>query len=84
MKTQEEIEELADKYSALGQGAGLTYREAKLENIAYRRGYEQCQEDMAEEIVQLKKSIQKAVDLMCEADEEIANLKEQLLGFQNP
>jgi len=78
MKTQEEIEELADKYSALGQGAGLTYREAKLENIAYRRGYEQCQEDMAEEIVQLKKSIQKAVDLMCEADEEIANLKEQL------
>jgi hypothetical protein len=84
VKTQEEIEELADKYSALGQGAGLTYREAKLENIAYRRGYEQCQEDMAEEIVQLKKSIQKAVDLMCEADEEIANLKEQLLGFQNP
>jgi len=48
MKTQEEIEELADKYSALGQGAGLTYREAKLENIAYRRGYEQCQEDMAD------------------------------------
>lgn len=48
MKTQEEIEQLADKYSALGQGAGLTYREGKLENIAYRRGYEQCQEDNAE------------------------------------
>ena len=46
MKTKEEIEQLADKYSALGQNAGLTHREYTLENIAYRRGYEQCQNDM--------------------------------------
>ena len=84
MKTQEEIEELADKYSALGQGAGLTYREAKLENIAYRRGYEQCQEDMADEMVRLKNAVQLSVDLLCEADEEIANLKEQLARLPKP
>ena len=84
MKTQEEIEELADKYSALGQGAGLTYREGKLENIAYRRGYEQCQQDVADEMVRLKNAVQLSVDLLCEADEEIALLKEQLIGFQNP
>ena len=34
--------------------------------------------EMAEEVSKLKKSIQKAVDLMCEADDEIALLKEQL------
>ena len=48
MKTQEEIEQLAEKYSSLGQNAGLTHREYTLEKIAYCRGYEQCQEDIAE------------------------------------
>jgi hypothetical protein len=55
MKTKEEIEQLADRYSAIGQGAGLTHREYTLENIAYRRGYEQCQEDTEQEINRLKK-----------------------------
>lgn len=43
-----------------------------------------CQEDMADEMVKLKNAVQLSVDLLCEADEEIALLKEQLLGFQNP
>ena len=48
MRSKEEIEQLANKYSSLGQAAGLSNREYTLENIAYRRGYEQCQEDMAD------------------------------------
>jgi hypothetical protein len=48
IRSKEEIEQLANKYSSLGQAAGLTHREYTLENIAYRRGYEQCQEDMLE------------------------------------
>jgi len=48
IRSKEEIEQLANKYSSLGQAAGLTHREYTLENIAYRRGYEQCQEDMAD------------------------------------
>jgi hypothetical protein len=48
IRSKEEIEQLANKYSSLGQAAGLTHREYTLENIAYRRGYEQYQEDMLE------------------------------------
>jgi flagellar biosynthesis/type III secretory pathway protein FliH len=84
MKSKEEIEQLAKKSNA---ERGIDSAKSMLEReyvLGYTNAYTQCQEDMAEEIVQLKKSIQKAVDLMCEADEEIANLKEQLLGFQNP
>jgi hypothetical protein len=47
MKTQEEIEQLAKEYSDIGKEAGLTYKEYTLENIAYKKGYTQCQEDMA-------------------------------------
>jgi predicted KAP-like P-loop ATPase len=50
MKTKEEIEQLAEKYSSIGMNAGLTHREYTLERIAYCRGYEQCQEDMAKEL----------------------------------
>jgi hypothetical protein len=53
MKSKEEIEQLANKYSSLGQAAGLSNREYTLENIAYRRGYEQCQEDMADNFLSL-------------------------------
>jgi len=53
MKTQEEIEQIAEKYSSLGQNAGLTHREYTLEKIAYCRGYEQCQEDMTDNFLSL-------------------------------
>ncbi len=59
MRSKEEIEQLANKYSSLGQAAGLSNREYTLENIAYRRGYEQCQEDMADEIKKLNEIINK-------------------------
>jgi hypothetical protein len=78
MKTKEEIDELYRKlYSISIDG------EDNLHYYSFVDGYTKCQEDMSEEITQLKKSIQKAVDLMCEADEEIANLKEQLLNKQD-
>jgi len=57
MRSKEEIEQLANKYSSLGQAAGLSNREYTLENIAYRRGYEQCQEDMADEIQSLNMKV---------------------------
>jgi hypothetical protein len=54
MKNKEEIEKLANKYSSLGQAAGLSNREYTLENIAYRRGYEQCQQDMADKWISVE------------------------------
>jgi hypothetical protein len=74
MKTKEEIENLANKYSAIGQGAGLTHREYTLENIAYRSGYEQCQEDMVDEIIKLKEKL-KLIEYI--ADEMTKDLIEQ-------
>jgi hypothetical protein len=69
MKSKEEIELLAEKH----------YTQITLsERTAFKLGYSQCQEDMVDEIANLKKSVQKAVDIMCEADEEIILLKEQL------
>jgi hypothetical protein len=50
MKTQEEIEQLAKEYSDIGKEAGLTYKEYTLENIAYIKGYTQCQEDMQKDV----------------------------------
>lgn len=50
MKTQQEIKQLAEKYSSIGMNAGLSNREYTLEKIAYVRGYEQCQEDMQKDI----------------------------------
>ena len=69
MKTKEEIEQLFKKWCN---------NVSSSERLAYIDGYTQCQEDMADEIAKLKKSVQKAVDIMCEADEEITLLKEQL------
>lgn len=46
MKTQQEIEQLANEYSNIGKEAGFTRKEYTLENIAYKKGYTQCQEDM--------------------------------------
>ena len=48
MKTKEEIEQLAKEYSDIGKEAGFTRKEYTLENIAYKKGYNQCQEDMAD------------------------------------
>jgi archaellum component FlaC len=80
MKSKEEIEQLI--YGCFGKKEwDNVSNNAKLSLI---ETYTQCQEDMADEITQLKKSIQKAVDLMCEADEEIANLKEQLARLPKP
>jgi hypothetical protein len=84
MKSKEEIEQLAKQSNV---ERGIDSAKSMLEReyvLGYTTAYTQCQKDMADEISQLKKSIQKSVDLMCEADEEIADLKEQLLGFQNP
>jgi hypothetical protein len=65
MRSKEEIEQLANKYSSLGQAAGLSNREYTLENIAYRRGYEQCQEDMADKKYTKKDMIDFAFDTYC-------------------
>ncbi len=48
MKTQQEIEQLANEYSDIGKEAGFTRKEYTLENIAYKKGYAQCQQDMYE------------------------------------
>jgi hypothetical protein len=48
MKSKEEIEQLAKEYSDIGKEAGFTRKEYTLENIAYKKGYTQCQEDMAD------------------------------------
>ena len=74
MKSKEEIE-----YAA----ANLANPNA-CKTTNWIEGYTQCQEDMADEMVRLKNTVQLSVDLLCEADEEIALLKKQLLGFQNP
>ena len=46
MKTQQEIEQLANEYSDIGKEAGFTRKEYTLENIAYKKGYAQCQQDI--------------------------------------
>ena len=45
MKTQEEIEQLADEY--IKDGIYLSDSEKQQTEIAYMSGYNQCQEDMA-------------------------------------
>ena len=65
MKTQEEIEQLAEKH----------YTQITLsQRTAFKLGYTQCQEDMADEIHELKKQIQKAVDIIAEEDEKTTRL----------
>ena len=49
MKSKEEIEKLAKEYSDIGKEAGFTRKEYTLENIAYKKGYTQCQEDMVKD-----------------------------------
>jgi len=51
MKSKEEIEQLANQYSAIGKEAGLTHMEYTLEKIGYTNGYTQCQEDVAKESI---------------------------------
>lgn len=46
MKTQEEIEQLAELY--VWGGVYLTEQEKQQTEIAYMSGYTQCQEDMAD------------------------------------
>ena len=46
MKTQEEIEQLAEQY--VWGGVYLTEQEKQQTEIAYMSGYTQCQEDMAD------------------------------------
>lgn len=46
MKTQEEIEKLAEQY--VWGGVYLTEQEKQQTEIAYMSGYTQCQEDMAD------------------------------------
>jgi hypothetical protein len=53
MKSKEEIEQLANEYSAIGKEAGLTHMEYTLEKIGYTNGYTQCQEDISQEIQSL-------------------------------
>jgi hypothetical protein len=48
MKTQEEIEKLAELY--VWGGIYLTETEKQQTEIAYMSGYKQCQEDMANKI----------------------------------
>jgi hypothetical protein len=55
MKSKEEIEQLANEYSAIGKEAGLTHMEYTLEKIGYTNGYTQCQEDMADYIFKVAK-----------------------------
>ena len=57
MKTQEEIEQLANEYSNIGKEAGLTHKEYTLENIAYKKGYARCQEDMVKELYEFGKLV---------------------------
>ena len=67
MKTQKEIEQLAKEYSDIGKEAGLTYKEYTLENIAYIKGYTQCQQDMADKKY-TEQDLRKAIELARETE----------------
>jgi hypothetical protein len=56
MKTQEEIEQLAEKEYPIKEDI---YRDLWSENKAFIKGYTQCQEEMAKELEQLREDIRK-------------------------
>ena len=58
MKTQEEIEQLAEQYTQ--DGIYLSDSEKQQTEIAYMTGYIQCQEDMAKELVEIRDQILKS------------------------
>ena len=59
MKSKEEIEQLAELY--VWGGVYLSEQEKQQTEIAYMTGYSQCQEDMANEIEELKEIIRSIV-----------------------
>ena len=67
MKTKEEIEQLSKEYSDIGKESGLTYKEYTLENIAYKKGYTQCQEDMADKKY-TEEDLRKAIEVGVNAE----------------
>jgi hypothetical protein len=78
MKTKKEIEKLADDYSDIGKEAGLTFKEHTLENIAYKKGYTQCQEDMINELkewIEITLSAKSKLGASDNVIEELLNVK---------
>jgi hypothetical protein len=82
MKSKEEIEQLADEYSEIGKGSGLTFKEHTLENIAFINGYTQCQEDMADKKYNLE-DIKKAFLNGCVSERRFTRRSSELESYIN-
>lgn len=57
MKSKEEIEQLAEKLYPISPNPNQKIE--GFERVAYKKGYTQCQKDMADEVEYLKKEIEK-------------------------